>query len=248
MTDANDDSFRSITGVAQSAEPASSAAHRPTAASSSEPSASKATPPASASDSGPASMRQALNGGRSLNVSGSPSTANSPLSSRDTSPARPPLRTTGPSGSQAKPGLRSKKSSTDVSPNRGPGLAGSSTTVPSAAAIQRALSSANIPQLQPAPSQEPSRVPRPSKSTPAPSSGDTTPHWPVSPRLKSPPPAPDARSRSRRNSLRNHHKKPESASTPSIVVQSSSAGLRCPWRTKPSSCHSWIQIIRRRAK
>ncbi|PVI07440.1 hypothetical protein DM02DRAFT_638067 [Periconia macrospinosa] len=160
----------------------------------------------------------ALNGARSLNVSGSPSTTNSPLSSRDTSPAR-----TSPSSSAvlSKSGRLSRQSSTDASPNRGPNLAGPSTTVPSAAAIQRALSSTNIPSLSPAASQESTRAPRPQKIASGSNSGDTTPHWPISPRLKSPPPT-EARSRSRRNSLRSQQKKPDVAPTPSIVVQSSS--------------------------
>lgn len=242
MTSSNDDSFRSMTGAPESAEPAASDPPPPPPppqapmASTTESSTNRARPPASASDSGPIpSMRhQALNGSRSLNASGSPSTANSPMSSRDTSPARPPQRQQPPSGPLPKSTLRSRKSSTDVSPSRGPSLAGSSTTVPSAAAIQRALSSANIPSLPPASTQDPARVPRPLKSTSGTNSGENTPHWPVSPRLKSPPPTSDTRSRSRRNSLRNQQsqqgqqnqqsqqKKAEPAATPSIVVQSSS--------------------------
>ncbi|KAF2478200.1 uncharacterized protein BDR25DRAFT_321281 [Lindgomyces ingoldianus] len=229
MTFSHDDSFRSITGVPESAEPAAnSSSPQPPMASLRDTSTNKAQPPASASDSGtqPAMRYQTLNGSRSLNVSGSPSTANSPLSSRDTSPARPPHRQQSASGPLPKSGLRSRKSSADVSPSRGPSLAGSSTTIPSAAAIQRALSSANIPQLPPTSSstssQEPSRVPRPLKPASGTTSGESTPHWPISPRLKSPPPAPDSRSRSRQNSLRTQPKKAESSSTPSIVVQSSS--------------------------
>ncbi|KAF2267490.1 hypothetical protein CC78DRAFT_530869 [Lojkania enalia] len=227
-SNAAEDAFRSITGAPESAEPAphnpsqATMAHRARESSSNRP-----TPaPISASDSGPAAppaRHHSLTGLRSLNVSRSPSTANSPQSSRDTSPARPPNRQPGSAGPLHKSDFRSRKNSIDVSPNRGPNpLAGSSSTVPSAAAIQRALSSANIPQLTPTSTQDPSRVPRPLKAASGTNSGDSTPHWPISPRLKSPPPANDARSRSRRNSLRNQPKKPESSSTPAIVVQSSS--------------------------
>ncbi|KAF2675621.1 hypothetical protein K458DRAFT_212511 [Lentithecium fluviatile CBS 122367] len=229
-------SFRSITGARESAEPAASSTTTKT------PAPAPQTAPAAASDSTsgptPGPMRhQTLNGARSLNVSGSPSTAASPLSSRDTSPARPPKRSNTSTGALPKTERLSRKSSTDVSPNRGPSLAGPSTTVPSAAAIQRALSSANIPQLSPAATQDPSRVPRPVKAASGSNSGDNTPHWPISPRLKSPPPAPDTRSRSRRDSLRTQHKKPEAASTPAIVVQSSSPGpvSRIPTRDESAA-------------
>ncbi|OCK83758.1 hypothetical protein K432DRAFT_166479 [Lepidopterella palustris CBS 459.81] len=220
----NEDDFRSITGELQSAELAATNnnGHVPTAPSAGPDPTNKAQSPPTTSENGSyAQMRpQALNGSRSLTVSGSPSTANSPLSSRDSSPARPPLRQ---SGTTAKSGLRSRKSSTDVSPNRGPSLAGSSTTVPSAAAIQRALSSANAPQLQPISVQDPSKVPRPQKPASGTTSGENTSHWPISPRLKSPPPSLDSRSRSRGNSLRSQPRKPESnPSAPSIIVQSSS--------------------------
>ena len=175
--------------------------------------------PTLTSENGPTRRQQsALNGvPRSLNLS-TPSTANS---SRESSPARPSQRQK--SASTAPPAGPRSRNSSDASPSRAPSLPGPSTTVPSAAAIQRALSSASIPQLQPAStSQDPSRVPRPSKSPSGTGSGDNTPHWPISPRLKSPPPNPDARSRSRRNSLRTQAKKVETSSTPSIVVQSSS--------------------------
>ncbi|KAF2012205.1 hypothetical protein BU24DRAFT_435601 [Aaosphaeria arxii CBS 175.79] len=235
----NDNSYRSITGALESAEPTSSAApslHISTtrdAGDSHDSSTNKAqtTPPpasASASDSGSARRQPSLHQTRVSNGSASPSIANSPLSSRDPSPARPSQRQqsqqTAPSGHMPRAGLRSRKSSTDVSPSRGPTLPGTTTTVPSAAAIQRALSSASIPQLQPASVQDPSRVPRPLKSNSANSSGDNTPHWPVSPRLKSPPPSSDTRSRSRRNSLRaqSQTRKTDPSSTPAIVVQASS--------------------------
>ncbi|CAI6335129.1 unnamed protein product [Periconia digitata] len=219
MTEPTDDSLSSTTASIDSTEPASSASTTPTSAAAHS---SKPSVPAAAPAAVPGSMRHQtpLNGARSLNVSGSPSTSNSPLSSRDTSPARTSASS---SAVLQKSGRLSRKSSTDVSPNRGSNLAGSSTTVPSAAAIQRALSSSNIPSLSPAATQDSSRPSRPQKSVSGSNSGETTPHWPISPRLKSPPPN-EARSRSRRNSLRSQQKKPEVAPTPSIVVQSSSPG------------------------
>ncbi|KAI4186780.1 MAG: hypothetical protein L6R41_003257 [Letrouitia leprolyta] len=71
----------------------------------------------------------------------------SPKPSRETSPIRPPLRS-GVSANTGNP--RSRKNSTDLSPNRGPALPGPIVpAVPSAAAIQRALSVAGAHQLQP---------------------------------------------------------------------------------------------------
>ncbi|KAH7378250.1 vacuolar segregation subunit 7-domain-containing protein [Pyrenochaeta sp. MPI-SDFR-AT-0127] len=249
MTDTADDEFHSISGVLESAEPTSTptSQHASTPTDSTAPSPEPPTtnghkPPAAAtataaSESGPpASMRhQTLAGVRSLNVSGSPSSATSPLSSRDASPARPPQRPQAPSGTNPKPGFRSRKSSTDVSPSRGPSLAGSSTKTPSAAAIQRALSATSIPELPPASSSDSGRAPRPLKPSSASNSGDNTPHWPISPRLRSPPPGDDGRSRSRANSLRTQLKKSDAQPTPAIVVQSSSpASLsRFPVRDEP---------------
>ncbi|KAL8913627.1 MAG: hypothetical protein Q9171_001592 [Xanthocarpia ochracea] len=77
----------------------------------------------------------------------STSSTNSPKPSRETSPVRPPLRS-GVTANSANP--RSRKNSTDLSPNRGPALPGPIVpAVPSAAAIQRALSVAGAHQLQP---------------------------------------------------------------------------------------------------
>ncbi|KAI9724905.1 MAG: hypothetical protein M1812_000181 [Candelaria pacifica] len=114
------------------------------------------------------------------------SAANSPQPSREPSPSRPSLRSGASSSSR---GLRSRKNSQDiVSPSRRPSVSSTGgSSIPSAAAVQRALSVANTPHLQPTVASEPSiRAPRSQHS----SSGtpvDNTPHWPVSPRLKSPP-------------------------------------------------------------
>ncbi|KAL6707616.1 Vacuolar inheritance and morphology protein [Coniothyrium glycines] len=246
---ADDDAggYQSLTGVLESAEPASTptaSRHAQAQAQAQAPapptpaldtSANKGPRPAAATEGAPAaSMRHpALSGARSLNVSGSPSSATSatsPLSSRDASPARPHRRTsaghptaTGTStNSNTKPGFRSRKSSTDVSPSRGPSLAGTASKIPSVASLPRALSATSIPELTPTTSTDTVKAPRPIKPASGPISGDTAPHWPISPRLRSPPPGDDGRSRSRANSLRSQIKKPEAQSTPAIVVQSSS--------------------------
>ncbi|CAO2653918.1 Nn.00g106510.m01.CDS01 [Neocucurbitaria sp. VM-36] len=236
MTSTPDDDFHSISGVLESAEPTSTPTTTPTAlqapataAASRDHSSTQGqkAPSAAASDGEPtatAMRNHTLAGARSLNASGSPSStaATTPLSSRDASPARPHQRTAAPSATNPRPGFRSRKSSADVSPSRAPSLAGSNTKTPSAAAIQRALSATSIPELPPASSSDAIKAPRPLKSTSNPNSGDTTPHWPISPRLRSPPPGDDRRSRSRANSLRSQLKKPDVSSTPAIVVQSSS--------------------------
>ncbi|CAD0094938.1 unnamed protein product [Aureobasidium mustum] len=75
----------------------------------------------------------------------------SPRSSRNPSPVRSVMRQHGTpptSAVQSRTGaLRSRQSSHDTSPHRTPALS-TPTSVPSAAAIQRALSAATIPQLQ----------------------------------------------------------------------------------------------------
>ncbi|KAF2853708.1 hypothetical protein T440DRAFT_389425 [Plenodomus tracheiphilus IPT5] len=197
----------------RTAAPATAAAATAAAASSAGP--TETAPPAPL-------RNHKLAGARGFNTSGSPSSATSPLSSRDASPARPPQRTAASSGTTSRTGFRSRKSSTDVSPSRVPSLAGSSAKTPSAASIQRALSSTSIPELTPTSSSDTVRPPRPLKPGSGSNSGESTPHWPISPRLRSPPPGDDGRSRSRANSLRSQIKKPEAQSTPAIVVQSSS--------------------------
>ena len=228
MSDSNEEGFRSITGQLESAEPALAPPNQASVApQDTAPTSNRTTASALDQDNGlPSSAKNhPRRGPRSSVISGEASTTNSPLSSRDNSPHRPTQRQKPPTSAamQKKSGLPSRKSSTDVSPNRGPALQGSTTSVPSAAAIQRALSSANIPQLPPISAQDPSRVPRPQKAPSGSNSGDSTPHWPISPRLKSPPPDTEGRSRSRRNSLRTQAKKTTpTQTTPSIIVQSSS--------------------------
>ncbi|KEQ99634.1 hypothetical protein AUEXF2481DRAFT_35550 [Aureobasidium subglaciale EXF-2481] len=151
----------------------------------------------------------------------------SPRSSRNPSPVRSAMRQHGtpPASSvQGRAGLlRSRQSSHDTSPHRTPALS-TPTSAPSAAAIQRALSAASIPQLQQTQqSQSPNSVTdavtrlTAQKRPIATASGESTPTFaPPSPRLKSPPPV---SVRSRRNSALVQNQKP---APPSIVVEPSS--------------------------
>jgi hypothetical protein len=231
MTSANDDAgFQSLTGALESAEPPSTTPTLQAPTAPTMPAADQSTP--AAPPAGPASAsaaplkHQTRQGARVLNMSGTPS-PQSPLSSRDASPA-PHQRASAPSGTSTHPraGLRSRKGSTEASPNRSSGPTSTSSS-PSAASIQRALSSTSIPQLSAgsASSADTIKAPRPVKPSSGPTSGDSTLHWPISPRLRSPPPpGSDGRSgsRSRANSLRSQIRKPEVQSTPAIIVQSSS--------------------------
>ncbi|CAA9956798.1 Vac7 domain containing protein [Pyrenophora teres f. maculata] len=160
---------------------------------------------------------QTLAGQRSLHLSGSPS---SPLSSREASPARPQQRNAPPTN-HARPGFRSRKSSTDVSPSRTSSLATSTTTASNnTATVPRALSTTSILEFTPTSSTDTVRASRPANPK---QPGDAGPHhWPISPRLRSPPPGDDGRPRSRTNSLRSQIRKPDAQPTPAIVVQSSS--------------------------
>ncbi|KAI4281873.1 MAG: hypothetical protein L6R38_003376 [Xanthoria sp. 2 TBL-2021] len=143
------------------------------------------------------------------------SSANSPKPSRETSPVRPPLRS-GVSANSGNP--PSRKNSTDLSPNRGPALPGPIVpAVPSAAAIQRALSVAGAHQLQPSttlsdPATDPVRPQKVIKAALANSNQSAS----NLPRVRSPPPA-----TSNKGTLP-PSKRPDQASapslTPSIVV------------------------------
>ncbi|XP_014556538.1 hypothetical protein COCVIDRAFT_99538 [Bipolaris victoriae FI3] len=234
---ADDDAFHSISGVLETAEPAS-ASTNPASNTSASTSTAAATAPATAAatatattttaaanNSSTPSMRQhTLAGQRPLNPSISSS---SPLSSREASPARPYQRNVAAAGSGVRPGFRSRKSSTDASPSRTSSLANSTTPGPSPTGpVQRAHSATSIPEITPATQSstpDAARAPRSIKPAPSKSaSADAAPHWPISPRLKSPPPSDDRFSHSRRNSLRSQIKRPETQSTPAIIVQSSS--------------------------
>ncbi|KAK8069558.1 vacuolar segregation subunit 7-domain-containing protein [Apiospora phragmitis] len=111
----------------------------------------------------------------------------SPLASRETSPARtygkPTTRPTRPPGTSTANSSR-KNSLQDPSPSRS-----KSAHHPTAASRQQ-LSAATTPTLPPPPTSEPiPRKPQPQKPLVATEHPNSSPRWPVSPRLKSPPPA-----------------------------------------------------------
>ncbi|KAH8793623.1 vacuolar segregation subunit 7-domain-containing protein [Hyaloscypha sp. PMI_1271] len=113
-----------------------------------------------------------------------PSAASSPNPSRESSPNRPSLKTSISARSTTAPSRSRKNSTQDVSPSRS---ASTNTNPPSAAAQQRALSAASIPALHPASSETTIKAPVPQKPSVT-SDIKEPPRWPVSPRLRSPPP------------------------------------------------------------
>lgn len=146
-------------------------------------------------------------------LSSTSSTTTSPKPSREASPIRPPFK----SGSgAASRGSRSRKNSQDLSPNRAP--SSNIPAVPSAAAIQRALSAAGPPQLQsPANSEfslDATRAPKTSKGI----GGGSIQLGSNLPRVKSPPPPTGSNKASNYSS----RKSDQAPSTPSIVLERSS--------------------------
>ena len=119
-------------------------------------------------------------------LSAASSAANSPKPSREGSPTRPSLKSSASIGPRST--TRSRKNSQDLSPIRAPSASGANIpTVPSAAAIQRALSAAGTPHF-PSPS-TPDFVtdsPRPQKANRI-VTGSTQQAGSNSPRVKSPP-------------------------------------------------------------
>src|SRR5271154_1484220 len=108
--------------------------------------------------------------------------AKSPRNSRQGSPIRPQTKPAVPNSTQRS---RSRKNSQELSPTRSATLSSSFASMPSAAALQRALS-ANKPSMQSPSVDGVLDGSRTDKST---RSGDNSPHWPISPRLRSPPPS-----------------------------------------------------------
>ncbi|KAF2147377.1 uncharacterized protein K452DRAFT_6494 [Aplosporella prunicola CBS 121167] len=159
----------------------------------------------------------AIAAAQALMRSSRPSRTSSPMTSRESSPARLPPRAHSAMSGPVRRVARSRKNSIqDQSPHRPPALSGVGST-PSAAAIQRALASASSSAAVADPTKAPRQAQKP---TTAATSGDTTPHWPISPRIKSPPPS--GSTRSRRNSQRSLSRRPEISSTtsaPNIVLQ-----------------------------
>lgn len=142
----------------------------------------------------------------------SSSTTTSPKPSREPSPIRPSLR----SSTFAVPrGPRSRKNSQELSPNR-PQTSSIIPAVPSAAAIQRALSAAGTPLLQPSSNSDPSfDVTRSQK--PAKGLGGGSNHLGLNlPRVKSPPLSTSS-TKSSIYSPRNKYD--QSSLTPSIILE-----------------------------
>ncbi|KAI9796565.1 MAG: hypothetical protein M1825_000608 [Sarcosagium campestre] len=140
----------------------------------------------------------------------SSSTELSPDASREPSPNRPSLRPT----TTAKP-PRSRQNSGSSSPSRSssvPGPATNAPSVPSAAAVQRALSAANAPSLAPSTLSDAGRISRDRKRVTA-VRGDGGADSNAPPRLKSPPSSSTSRSSSRKA-----EHSPVKPTTPSIAV------------------------------
>nr|POE47903.1 hypothetical protein CFP56_01231 [Quercus suber] len=158
----HDSDFSAVSGKLQSAEP-TAARSGDAGDETGSTTAPRRSPGRHASLPGLPPGPQLLRQSSSTRLASSPSAGPSPQASRTTSPVRKDSR---PSSTTA-------------------GIA----TQPSAAAIQRALSATSVPQLSSGPvSEAVSRLPRSTKSAGG-GSGDSTPQWPSSPRLKSPPPS-----------------------------------------------------------
>ena len=112
------------------------------------------------------------------------SATNSPIPSRESSPVRLQFKSNTSNRSTASPARSRKNSTQDLSPSRS---ASTTTNPPSAAATQRALSVATTPNLHPVTSDTTIKAPTPQKPSVT-SEIKETPRWPVSPRLRSPPP------------------------------------------------------------
>ena len=131
-----------------------------------------------------------------------------------------------PQNNSAEASPHTSRNTSPIRKESRPPLPGPFATQPSAAAIQRALSAANVPQLHATPnsSDNTSRLPRAHKSASA--SAESTPTWPASPRLKSPPPSSTSTARSS-SSMSSQNKAP---TTPSDPAASSKQGDEEPAR------------------
>jgi len=110
------------------------------------------------------------------------SATNSPKPSRESSPIRPELT----SNPQGRAGSRSRKNSNqEPSPTRS--ASATSSTPSSAAVARKVFSSAPVPQLRPTVSDTSIKAPIPQKIASSAEPRDL-PRWPISPRLRSPPP------------------------------------------------------------
>ncbi|KAK0108372.1 hypothetical protein ONS95_003183 [Cadophora gregata] len=113
------------------------------------------------------------------------SASNTPIPSRESSPVRPAPKTNASTRPTPGPGRSRKNSTQEVSPARS--ASANTNPPPSAAATQRVLSVASTPILHPNASESAIRSPVPQKPTITPEIRET-PRWPISPRIRSPPP------------------------------------------------------------
>ena len=142
------------------------------------------------------------------------SATTSPKASREGSPVRPPLKAGISTAGRVT--NRSRKNSQDLSPIRAPSA--NIPTVPSAAAIQRALSATGISHLPP-PSVADFTVdaPRPQRSNKGPAGGSQH-SGPNGPRVKSPPPSASSGSNGPFLTARKIDQSQSTPTTPTIVV------------------------------
>lgn len=140
------------------------------------------------------------------------SVATSPKLSREGSPVRPPLKPGASTGSRVT--NRSRKNSQDLSPIRA--QSANIPTVPSAAAIQRALSATGVSHLPPTSVADfPVDAPRPQRSNKGPTGGSQH----SGPRVKSPPPSASSGSNGPFLTTRKIDQSQSTPTTPSIVVE-----------------------------
>lgn len=143
------------------------------------------------------------------------STATSPKPSREGSPVRPPLKPGASTGSRVT--NRSRKNSQDLSPIRA--QSANIPTVPSAAAIQRALSATGVSHLPPTSVADfPVDAPRPQRSNKGPTGGSQH-SGPSVLRVKSPPPSASSGSNGPFLTTRKIDQSQSAPTTPSIVVE-----------------------------
>ncbi len=141
------------------------------------------------------------------------SAATSPKPSREGSPVRPPLKPGTGTGTSAgsRVANQSRKNSQDLSPIRAPSA--NIPTVPSAAAIQRALSATGIPHLPPSSAADFAvDAPRPQRTNKGPAGSGVL-------RVKSPPPSASSGTNSPFLTARKIEQSQSTPTTPTIVVE-----------------------------
>ena len=143
------------------------------------------------------------------------SAATSPKPSRETSPVRPPPKPGASTGSRVT--NRSRKNSQDLSPIRAPSA--NIPTVPSAAAIQRALSATGLPHLPPSAAADFAvDASRPQRTNKGAAAASQLPGSSVL-RVKSPPPSASSGSNNSFLTARKTDQSQSTPTTPTIVVE-----------------------------